>query len=134
MLLFSLFHIHHCQICLNYYFSKFTFPFAASIVYVVLSAILISPISPALGSLIVKLAFICIFACIAFNNATLIVFSVFIIKVTLAAVLLLKVIPPTSNRLLTLIVPAAKTLSAKTILFTVVLPCQSRILPLPPLH
>lgn len=62
-------------------FSKFTFPFATSIVYVVLSAILISPISPALGSLIVKLAFICIFVFIAFNNATLIVFSVFIIKV-----------------------------------------------------
>ncbi|AFB26268.1 hypothetical protein RSA_03515 [Rickettsia philipii str. 364D] len=102
--------------------------------HVVLSAILISPISPALGSLIVKLAFICIFAFIAFNNATLIVFSVFIIKVPPLALLLLKVIPPTSNRLLTLIVPAAKTLSAKTILFTVVLPCKSRILPLPPLH
>ncbi|ABY72610.1 hypothetical protein RrIowa_0754 [Rickettsia rickettsii str. Iowa] len=129
MLLFSLFHIHHCQICLNYYFSKFTFPFACRIIRY-------SNITYISGTwiIIVKLAFICIFAFIAFNNATLIVFLVFIIKVPPLALLLLKVIPPTSNRLLTLIVPAAKTLSAKTILFTVVLPCKSRILPLPPLH
>ena len=99
----------------------------------VLSAISISFTEPALGSLIVKLAFNCIVPFIPFNIDPLIVLAAPIIKVPSAALLLLKVRPPRVNLPPALTVPEAATF-AKTRVFIIASPCKLRVLPAPPLH